>query len=308
MEVVGLSVKAKRVIGWVGVAFTVLISGAWAYWGAFENFHEGWYSESVLVNLRMFLFQYLIFAAAFVVLGLVSLRWRKAGLALHIALGAGCVWFFRGASFSVLGVGIVIPFVLLGLLYYFGEPTPKKWARRVIVLVPLAVVLAISIPEGIKVSQRVNDGDLGLRVVEGSGVTLAWAPRGPGWPDKGTDWEDARRVCAYLSEDGTTLMDSEQNIWRLPTADEAVRSMALHGKNAGGVWNGETETASYKLTPDKETPLWDVHSKVIYYWTSDTSKKDENQAYIIVYNGGVFDRAKESAQDYLSFRAVKEVK
>ncbi|MPN14185.1 hypothetical protein SDC9_161511 [bioreactor metagenome] len=177
-----------------------------------------------------------------------------------------------------------------------------------IVLIPLAVVLAISIPEGIKVSQRADDGDLGLRVVEGSGVTLAWAPRGPGWPDKGTSWEDARRVCDCLSEDGTTLMDSEQNIWRLPTADEAVRSMALHGRNAGGVWNGETATTSYELTPDKETPLWDVHSKVIYYWTSDTSKKDENQAYIIVYNGGVFDRAKDSAQDYMSFRAVKEVK
>jgi hypothetical protein len=29
-------------------------------------------------------------------------------------------------------------------------------------------------------------------------------------------------------------MEEEQNIWRLPTAEEAVRSLMLHGENAGG--------------------------------------------------------------------------
>ena len=49
--------------------------------------------------------------------------------------------------------------------------------------------------------------------------------------------------------------------------DEAVRSMMIHGENAGGI----------------------------------------QKAYIIVYHGGVFSKRKSDSQDYLSFRAVKEV-
>jgi len=40
----------------------------------------------------------------------------------------------------------------------------------------------------------------------------------------------------------------------------------LHGEDAGGIWDPENKKAIYRFTPDKETPLWDSHSKVIYYW------------------------------------------
>ena len=102
-------------------------------------------------------------------------------------------------------------------------------------------------------------------------------------------------------------MEEEQNIWRLPTADEAVRSMMLHGQNAGGVWDALKRKAVYERTPDKESPLWDVHSKVIYYWTLDTPADDERKAYIIVYHGGVYTKMKTDEQSYLGFRAVKEL-
>ncbi len=294
-------------IGWVGVAITVVISSLWAYWGAIENFHEGWYSSSMWENLFMLLFQYLLFTIVFVTLAAVALRWRRIGLALHIATAGFSYWFFSGASFSVVGLMIVIPIIALGLLYYFGEPRPKKWAYRIIIIIPLLIILAFSLPNAIRVSQRMNDRDFGVRVVEGNGVVLAWAPRGPGWPDAGTSWQEAQRVCTYLSEDGTTIMEEAQNFWRLPTADEAVRSMMLHGENAKGVWHPEQEKAVYERTPDKETPLWDVHSKVIYYWTADTSPTDDRSAYIIVYHGGVYPKRKTEGQSYLSFRAVKEV-
>jgi len=294
-------------IGWVGVAITVVISGLWAYWGAIENFHEGWYSTSMWENLFMLLFQYLLFTIVFVTLAVVALRWRRIGLALHIATAGFSYWFFSGASFSVVGLMIVIPIIALGLLYYFGEPRTKKWAYRIIIIIPLLIILAFSLPNAIRVSQRMNDRDFGLRIVEGNGVTLAWAPRGPGWPDAGTSWQEAQRVCTYLSEDGTTIMEEAQNFWRLPTADEAVRSMMLHGENAKGVWNLEQGKAVYERTPDKETPLWDVHSKVIYYWTADTSPTDDRSAYIIVYHGGVYPKRKTEGQSYLSFRAVREI-
>ncbi len=298
--------RKKAVLGWIGVSTTIVFSSIWAYWGAFENFHEGWYDVSVWKNIFMLLFQYLLFTIIFVVLALVSLKWKKIGLAAHLLLGVFCIWLFSGASFSVLGLLVVIPFAALGALYYFGEPKPKKWAYRLIIIIPLIIVLAISIPLGINVSKRVNDGDFGMRTVEADGAALDWAPRGPGWPDSGTTWEEARKICRFLSEDGLTVMETEQNIWRLPTVDEAVRSMMLHGENAGGVWDEDEETAIYTMTPDKETPLWDLHSQIIYYWTADTSIKNEDRAYIIVYNGGVYDRNKTAGYGYLSFRAVKE--
>ena len=295
----------KSIVGWIGVAITLVLSSVWAYWGAIENFHEGWYSTSIWENLFMLLFQYLLFTIIFVLLAAITLRWKRIGLLLHFAIAGFCIWFFSGASFTVLGLLIVMPIVGLGLLYYFGEPKPKNWAYRLIIGLPLAIILAISLPQGFKVSQRVNDNDFGMRIVEGNGVTLAWAPRGPGWPDSGTSWDEAQRICMHLSEDGSTVLDEEQHIWRLPTVDEAVRSMMIHGENAGGVWSWEKERAVYDRTPDKETPLWDVHSQVIYYWTSDTFTADPRRAYIIVYHGGVFAKMKFDGQSYLSFRAVK---
>lgn len=294
-------------LGWIGVGITLIFSSLWAYWGAIENFHEGWYSHYVWENLFMLFFQYLLFTFVFVLLAVISLKWKRVGLALHILIAGASIWFFSGASLSVLGGMIVLPILAIGLIYFFGEPEPKKWAYRLIIAVPLLVILAISIPQGIKVSQRINDQDFGARLVEGNGVTLVWAPRGPGWPDKGTSWEDAQRICRYLSEDGTQIMAEPQNIWRLPTVEEAVRSMMIHGENAGGVWDLVERKAGYTRTPDKESPLWDVHSKVIYYWTGDTSPQNEQRAYIIVYHGSVFDRIKSESQSYLSFRAVKEV-
>jgi len=297
----------KRVLGWTGVSITVIISSIWAYWGAFENFHEGWYSASIWENLFMLFFQYMLFAIIFVVLALVILKWKKAGLALHLLLGAFCIWFFSGSSFSVLGLLVIIPFAVLGLIYYFGDPQPKKWAYRLILFVPLIIAVSISIPQGIKVANRINDGDLGVRIVEGNGVTLAWAPRGPGWPDRGVAWQEAQDICRYLSADGLIIMETEQNIWRLPTVDEAIRSCMVHGKNSGGTWDEKKMEAVYEKTPDKESPLWDVHSKVIYYWTADTSLQDDKKACIIVYHGGVYDKKKIDNPGYLSFRAVKDI-
>lgn len=298
--------KRKKIIGWIGVAITVLFSSFWAYWGAFEFFHEGCYSTSIWENLFMLIFQYMLFTIIFVVLALISLKFKKIGLLIHILLGGFCIYFFSGASFSVVGLLIVIPFACLGLIYYFGNPSPRKWAYRLIIFIPLIIAIVISIQQGIKVSKRINDEDFGTRIIEVNNVALAWAPRGAGWPDEGIAWEEAQEICRYLSEDGMTIMETQQNIWRLPTVEEAVASMMLHGENSGGVWYPQEEKATYEKIPDKETPLWDVHSKVIYYWTGDTSVNDELKAYIFVYNGGVYARFKTNSQGYLSFRAVKE--
>ena len=180
---------------------------------------------------------------------------------------------------------------------------PRRLAGSLVVGLPLLTLIISGIGPIRRVSQRIDDGNLQARQVLGIGVNLIWAPDGPGWPRVGTNWQEAKRVCQYLSEDGLTLTPVPQNIWRLPTADEAVRSMARHGENSGGVWNAEKGQATYEITPDKESPLWNIHSQVIYWWTA--TDVDDKRAYIIVYDGKVWPRSKQFGPDYLGFRCVK---
>lgn len=168
---------------------------------------------------------------------------------------------------------------------------------------PILTLIISGIEPVLRVSQRIDDGNLQARVVHGNGVTLIWAPDGPGWPRAGANWHQAKQVCQYLGEDGLTLAPAPQHIWRLPAVDEAVRSMARHGQNSGGVWDAERAEAIYTTTPDKESPLWNTHSQVIYWWTA--TEVDAEHAYIIVYDGKVWPRAKQFGPAYLGFRCVK---
>ena len=283
------------------------IASLWSYWGAIENFHEGWYSPSLWENLGMMVFQYLLFSLVFVTLALVSLRWRRVGLSMHIGCALFCLWFFQRANFLVLWLLIVLPIISLGLLYYVGQLQHKRWAYRLIIGVPLLIILVISVPQVIRVGKRLNTFDEDMQIIEGTAKTLVWAPRGPLWPDHGSTWEEAVHVTRHIAKDGFSFCEEEQHYWRLPTIEEAVGSMMGHGEHAQGFWDAEKEKAVYALQPDKESPLWDVYSPVIYYWTSDSSPSDDSRAYIIVYHGGVFTKMKQSKQNSLSFRAVRDV-
>ncbi len=198
---------------------------------------------------------------------------------------------------------LIAPLIGLGALYWFGRPEPRKLAISLAIGLPLLTLVISGIEPVLRVSQRVNDGNLQTRSVQGNGVNLIWAPDGPGWPRSGSNWFKAQQICQHLSEDGLTPSPTPQHIWRLPTVDEAARSMARHGQNSGGVWDAEIAKATYKTTPDKESPLWNVHSQVIYWWTA--TEEDEEHAYIIVYDGKVWPRTKQFSPDYLGFRCVR---
>ncbi|MBW7885015.1 MAG: DUF1566 domain-containing protein, partial [Caldilineaceae bacterium] len=180
----------------------------------------------------------------------------------------------------------------------------RRVAVTLAIGLPVLTLALFGIQPALRVSQRTNDGNLQARTVHGNGVSLVWAPDGPGWPAAGTNWDTAHQVCQHLSEDGLTRAPTPQHIWRLPTVDEAVRSMARHGQNSAGVWDAAAAKATYETTPDKESPLWNVYSQVIYWWTA--TEVDEERAYIIVYDGQVWPRAKQFGPAYLGFRCVKE--
>jgi hypothetical protein len=292
----------RRLAGWLALGVSTLITCFWAFWGIVENFHEGWYFESLLANLGLMFVQYLGPMLIFMGVTLVSIFWHRFGGGLHVVLALIGIWFFQAFSNAATFL-IILPLIGLGLLYWIGRLEPRKLAAYVALAFPLLTLIIAGIGPVLRVSQRIDNGDLQARLVHGNGVDLIWAPDGPGWPRGGTNWHEAQRACEYLSEDGLAFAPTPQNIWRLPTVDEAVRSMARHGVNSGGVWDAETLEATYDTTPDKESPLWNLHSQVIYWWTA--TKVDKDQAYIIVYDGKVWPRSKDFGPAYLGFRCVK---
>jgi hypothetical protein len=108
-----------------------------------------------------------------------------------------------------------------------------------------------------------------------------------------------------LTEDGTALADTPQNIWRLPSREEVVRSMTSGGRNAGGRWDALHSRPIYDRRPDKESPLWDPYAPLIYFWTSE--EESEHRAWIVVYHGGVYAKPKAVGSPSFGFRAVREL-
>jgi hypothetical protein len=298
------TLKRSKVIAWFAVTLSAVFANLWAYWGINENFHEGWYFQRFWENVLLMFGQYLLMPIGFMLLAVISIKWNKIGSICHLLLAGGALYFFgkMNAGFFL----VAIPLIGLAVLYWFGRLQRRRLAYLLVIGLPLIQIFGIGTFHAVRVANRYNDNDFGARLIKGNGVELIWAPQGPGWPDNGTTWYEAKRICAHLNEDGKTLSEKELNLWRLPTINEAVCSMIYHGKSAGGVWNNVSKKATYKDQPDKESPLWNIHLKTIYWWTS--TEVNDKESYIIVYNGGVWPRKKNLKANYLNFRAVKEVK
>src|SRR5262245_12100990 len=297
--------RFQQGLGWGAVGLSTLAACFWAFWGILENFHEGWHYPSVWRNLGLMVVQYLLPMMLFVGGALAAIRWPAVGGGLHVAAALWAAWFFRGASPQVLYPFLVGPLAGMGIAYGFGRPQPRRWAFAVVVGLPLLTLLVCGAEPAYRLSRRWDDGDRSARRVSVNGVNLVWAPEGPGWPKEGVSWEEAVRRCRHLTEDGASLAEEPRNVWRLPTAEEAVRSMHRRGESCGGSWDAASRSAAYVRRPDKESPLWDVHSQVIYWWTA--TEVNDREALIIVYDGKVWPRPKAARWGYLGFRAVKDV-
>ena len=92
-------------------------------------------------------------------------------------------------------------------------------------------------------------------------------------------------ICRYLSADGKTLMHEPQDIWRMPTTEEIIRSLVGGGENAGCIWDKDSGKADCVRQPNKDTPLWAPDEEPIYYWSAD--EYDEESAWYVPYTGGI---------------------
>ena len=315
--------KKAALLGWIAVGLSTLISSLWAFWGTYESFHEGWYFESLAENL-VCTARYLTLMLVFLVLSVIPLRWPRTGGSLYQLFGIGfCIWILMTRKTLSLGVilgwlPVIMPPLLLGVLFWIGRPKPLGLAYRISVLVPLIVAVGFGIEPVTRIAGRIDDGNRDLRIISGDGVRLMWAPEGPGWPNpdphdrawitqwRGPTWEEARNTCRHLTADAKSIAATPQNVWRLPTVQEVVRSATRHGASSRGTWDSINARASYVTKPDKESPLWNPHSVVIYWWTS--SEHDGGRAYSIDFNGNVYARDKGSTLGSQAFRAVRDLR
>jgi len=129
---------------------------------------------------------------------------------------------------------------------------------------------------------------------------------GPSDPDAGDGSMERTGLCGYLSEDGTSLLPEATSAWRLPTADEVVRSLTRGGTSAGCTWDGRSPHATCERPPDKETPLWAPDQAPIYYLTSDRAGADH--ALGVNYTGGITAHRTVSASEGVGYRCVKAPK
>ncbi len=305
--------KRESCIGWIATIFSTLVACLWAFWGTFENFHEGWWAPELSGRLLGTL-AYLAPMLISVFLAVLSIWRPKVGAVVMFLFGCSFTFFIFYERWGNIDLSIILGWapvtimvIGLGGLWWFGKPRPKKLAYIVAIGLPLLVAIGFGMEPAIRVSQRVDDGITSERLVSGNGVDLIWAPEGPGWVRDqldSVDWNEAMDLASRLSEDGTKLMNEPVNYWRLPTVDEAVSSLTRGGENAGGEWDAEKKRATYRIQPDKESPLWRLWAETIYWWTSTEDGSD--RAYRIVYNGQVHSEKRTLNMGTLGFRAVRD--
>ena len=342
------SVRIVRALpGWIATGAMICATTLWTYWGINELYHEGWWGAW---TNRL---AYLVPIVVTLLPTLLALRWPIFGGCLILVIGVTCAWFF-GSGVFVIALSIALIgglFILHGVLHRrsvdHSPASPTWWRRNVRYIVatglPLFVLVAVSAQRLPVVLTRFDDGDRGARLIEGNGVTLIWAPEGPGWNWKQPwggypSWQrialygvnpvgladkvgygrqedgwvfaaendmEATCLCRYLSEDGTVLMDEPQDAWRMPTTDELVRSLVRDGANAGAIWTGAVgRFVPSDRPPDKESPLWAPDQSVIYYWSAESY--DEDEALFVSYNGMVNVTRKTSGNPRHGYRCVKE--
>ncbi|HWR52775.1 MAG TPA: hypothetical protein VN428_16815 [Bryobacteraceae bacterium] len=284
--------------GWTAVVLSTIVISFWAFWGAAEAFHEGWYHRSLWLNLGLTFIQYLSPSLVLLLPVALALRWPRAALPLFFVLAVAVGLFFGEGTGVTL---IALPLAALGALFQFGRPEPRRWAWRAVLILPALTALVTGAVPGYRAMTRLDDGNYGARLVEGNGVRLVWAPEGAGWGERHASWDEAVRRCAHLTADGRALSPATVSIWRLPTVDEAVRSMVRHGRHAGGTWDPKRRKTAYRTWPEKETPLWRRYSPVIYWWTA--TEDGPKRSFRIAFNGYVSSTTK-SGWGTVSFRCV----
>ncbi|MFL5242319.1 MAG: hypothetical protein ACJ8FY_09445 [Gemmataceae bacterium] len=139
--------KWRIYVGWSAVAFNLIVSWLWVFWGAVETFHEGWYYGLLGLHLMWNLASFGPVLIA-ILLGLLGLRWPRLGGLAYFLLGGICgFWLLFGGPTTWPRVGFPLAVLMtggcgvIGLLFWFGQPRPRRLAYHLTWSLPVAVAL-----------------------------------------------------------------------------------------------------------------------------------------------------------------------
>jgi hypothetical protein len=260
----------KLIVGTLAILISTALASFWGFWGAVENFHEGWYFTSIWSNLALALGQYFVPMLGFWALALLSLKWPRLGALLHIALASGVLYLFgwrrQGAWY------LWPPLLVLAAAYAWAKPKPHLWLKRAVAILPILTAIGYGIFPAYLAFTRIPLANTGPAIING----LTWAPAGPGWPQRlGGSWQQANDACAALA--------TKDQPWRLPTVDEMKTALPHHK-----VFSSQTT---------KDAPLWNKHSQIIYMWTAGNPT-------FVSYNGWVVKTTLKDKRGYIGWRCV----
>jgi len=237
----------RRLPGYVGTGLAILVTSLWTLWGVVEMYYEGWWGPW---STRV---PYLVPAICCLTLTLVTITWPRVGGWLLVGVGGAFTlwWWGMSARRGLLNPRIVVGtfpvsglLVLTGVLFLLegryrrhrraaGWELPRSWARRyalqlAAVSCSVLVATAISIYWLPIVLTRIDDGGRGARLIEGNGVTLIWAPAGPGWSE------------GIASDESNDDLDRPKNVSWNDIALYGVAPVGFSSKPAGQVGDATT--------------------------------------------------------------------
>jgi hypothetical protein len=186
--------------GCVATLLLTLATSLWTFWGVGEMYYEGWWGAWTN-RLPYLVPMFVCWTFAFVALtwpqfggwiiffvGGVFTVWRWNLQARHgdLTLIWALSWFPVSAIFILIGMLFILDGLYRSQQRTAGWQPSKQWWQRymryLVAFIPsLLIVIGVTVFFVPLLSSRYDDGNRGGRLIEGHGVSLIWAPAGPGW-------------------------------------------------------------------------------------------------------------------------------
>jgi hypothetical protein len=217
--------KKHKLPGYIAIGMLILSTTLWTFWSVGEMYYEGWWGKW---TNRL---PYLVPACVCWIFTFISLTWPRLGGWIIIIVGGGfTIWrWLRQAQLGLLTLKWAFGFfpisgllILIGLLFLFDghyrhkrnliESTPSKhWAHRNLRYIiaytpPLITTIAVTALFVPFLCSRYNDGNRDARLIQGKGISLIWAPAGPGWSGGIGPSKDEGKLRLGQTYPGTRLL------------------------------------------------------------------------------------------------------
>jgi hypothetical protein len=281
-----LALTRPRLGGWI----IMLLGGAFTIWRLVRQAQLGLFSLKWALS-------WFPLSGLLVLIGLLFLLEGRHRRQQHVVKGSSPPrWWRRNLRYLVVFIPSLL--IMIGVTMFFFPFIISRYddGQREAHLIEGNGVKLIWAPAGPGWSGGVGPSQEAGELLPGT--NLSWnaiafygiSPVGfgekPGYEDLDANEVDMQRMglCRYLSGDGLSLMPEPQNIWRMPSTDEIVRSLVRGGENAGCTWDGQSSQADCQSQPNKDAPLWAPNTSLIYYYSGEAY--DEGSAWYVPYTGG----------------------